>query len=43
MAAQAYELAASLCEHCRNYHALWGYCRIARMFGAAEAGQAEIE
>lgn len=43
MAAQAYELATSHCGHCLNFHALWPYRRIARMCGAAESGQAEIE
>jgi SAM-dependent methyltransferase len=43
MAAQAYALADRYCSHCRNFHALWPYRRLARMCGAAESGADEIE
>jgi SAM-dependent methyltransferase len=43
MAAQAYALADRLCEHCRNFHALWPYRRLARMCSAASSGSPVIE
>jgi SAM-dependent methyltransferase len=42
MAAEAYGLADRLCDHCRNFYALWGYRRLARMCGA-EGGLDAIE
>jgi SAM-dependent methyltransferase len=43
MAAQAYVLADRHCAHCRNFHALWPYRRLARMCSAAEFGAPIIE
>jgi SAM-dependent methyltransferase len=43
MAAQAYALADRHCSHCRNFHALWPYRRLARMCSAAESGAPVIE
>jgi len=43
MAAQAYALSDRLCEHCRNFHALWPYRRLARMCSAASSGSPVIE
>ena len=43
MASQAYALADRYCSHCRNFHALWPYRRLARICGAAESGSDAIE
>ena len=43
MAAAAYALADRYCSHCRNFHALWPYRRLARMCGAAESAVPVIE
>lgn len=43
MAAQAYALADRHCAHCRNFHALWPYRRLARMCSAASFGAPVIE
>jgi SAM-dependent methyltransferase len=43
MAAQAYALADRHCAHCRNFHALWPYRRLARMCSAASSGSPVIE
>lgn len=43
MAAQAYALADRHCAHCRNFHALWPYRRLARMCSAASSGAPVIE